>query len=111
MSEQVIPENDDEECPLSDLGHKHDNFAKHYCPNIARALAAEAKVAGQAEAIKLYLQMADQQAATIERLTMAMRDMEWCGLSDYCLLCGRTKKEGHNSVCRLDAALNKQVHP
>jgi hypothetical protein len=42
----------------------------------------------------------------LARLTAAMRDMEWCGLSDYCLLCGRTKDQGHNSVCRLGAALN-----
>jgi hypothetical protein len=69
MNEQVIPDNDDEECPLSDLGHKHDNFAMHYCPNIERALAAEAKVA--------------EQAATIERLTVIVRELVDASVEEF----------------------------
>ena len=88
-----------EQQPITDFSQEYPPSFDDLEPISAykRMCAAEAKVA--------------EQAATIERLTMAMRDMEWCGLSDYCLLCGRTKKEGHNSVCRLDAALNKQVQP
>jgi hypothetical protein len=61
-----------------------------------------------AEKIKLQQQLSEARQER-DRLLETFREIEWCGLSDYCLLCGRTKREGHNSVCRIAAALKEQT--
>lgn len=90
-----------------------------YCNEVIELLkeigVAEAKVAEQAEAIRLYLQMAEQQAATIAELNKTLRRITTCtgggsNMSDSMSKVGRQSEINIVSYDDLVNAMRDLVH-